>query len=110
MGLIETAEIFFVLEKCMILVSVDGFVPVSSKISKRKGFFQEGKTTIKHVKICPLDETANPQSHKWRVSYQCYLINRECNFETECVSHIGKPSESARCIICNRFTTCNILE
>ena len=58
MGLIETAERFFFLEKCMILASVDGFFQFLPKLVEEKVSSGTEKTGKNHGKNHPLEETA----------------------------------------------------
>ena len=60
MGLIERAERSFCLEKCMILVSVDGFFQFLPKLVEEKVSSRTEKTGKNHGKNHPLEETANP--------------------------------------------------
>ena len=60
MGLIERAKRSFCLEKCMILVSVDGFFQFLPKLVEEKVSSRTEKTGKNHGKNHPLEETANP--------------------------------------------------
>ena len=60
MGLIETAKRFFCLEKCMILVSVDGFLQFLPKLVEEKVSSRTEKNGKNHGKNHPLEHTANP--------------------------------------------------
>ena len=60
MGLIERAKRIFCLEKCMILVSVDGFFQFLPKSVEEKVSSRTEKTGKNHGKKHPLEETANP--------------------------------------------------
>ena len=72
MGLIERAKRIFCLEKCMILVSVDGFFQFLPKLVEEKVSSRTEKNGKNHGKNHPLEELPTlldpeGQGHLWKM-------------------------------------------